>query len=194
LVASAVEVYAHGKVGGVVLVLEERLNPVHQEPARLLFAFGKVKVVVCVTLWNDQRAVLDANCVGLSRFREESSVRRRVAEGALGVVVNLRIGSIAINLAELGSHGRLERQSNVGLICGNAVLVVLSKAGATKVTADRKEGRSRGAQVLRYVHQHVRLLPLHEHVQDVVAQDGVKRALRAFRRMVRIVSLHVEAL
>jgi hypothetical protein len=133
------------------------------------------------------------NRIGLSGFGNEGDLRRGVTERTRGIFLNLRIGPIAVDFAEIGSYGRLKRQSHVGLIGGNPVLVVLTETGPPKVATDTVERRSRGPEILGYVHEHVRLLPLQENVQDVVAQDSVERALRALGGMMWIVAYDLES-
>jgi len=128
----------------------------------------------------------------LGRFGEKGGVKGRIAEGAFGVVVDPWIGPMAVYFAKLGPHGRLERQSDVGLIRRHAVFVMRSEARSAEITTDCKEGRTRGAKVFRDVHQYVRLLTLHEHVEDVVAQNGVELPVRVFGEVMWIIAFHFE--
>jgi len=130
----------------------------------------------------------------LGRFGEKGGVKGRIAEGAFGVVVDPWIGPMAVYFAKLGPHGRLERQSDVGLIRRHAVFVMRSEARSAEVASDCKKGRTRGAKVFRDVHQYVRLLTLHEHVEDVVAQNGVECALRTFGSVMGVVSFDLKSL
>jgi hypothetical protein len=63
-----------------------------------------------------------------------------------------------------------------------------------EVTSDREKGRSRGPEIFRYVHENIRLLALHKHIEDVVTQNGVECTLRSLRCVVRVVAHDIESL
>lgn len=175
------------------------MDAIHQKPACLLLTLSKIKVTAHVTFRNDERVVLCSGVfgkdrIGLTRFGKEGDFGRGVTERTVGFVLNLRVGPIAVDFTELGTHNSLKWQTDVRLIRRDVVLVVLSIAGAFKVPSHGIEGRAGGAKIFGDVHEHVCLLPFEEHVQHVMAENGVERAVGALWGVVGIVSFHFEAL
>jgi hypothetical protein len=70
---------------------------------------------------------------------------------------------------------------------------MLSESRSSEVTSDGEKGRSRRSEIFRYVHENIRLLSLHEHVENVVTQNGVKRAFRLLGSIVRVVAHDLES-